>query len=463
MTASRTESDSIGDIDVPADRYWGAQTQRSRQNFRIGTRRMPIEVIHALAIVKKAAAQVNAELGKLDGDLAEAVIKAASEVIDGALDEHFPLVVYQTGSGTQTNMNVNEVISNRAIEILGGEMGSKKPVHPNDHVNMSQSSNDTFPTAMSIAGVKEVRERLLPELDRLIEATREKASAWADVVKIGRTHLMDATPCTMGQVFTGYATQLENGRRAIESSLGHLGELAIGGTAVGTGMSSPRGWDEKMTAAISALAGHRFTPAPSKFEALAAHDGVVEASAALRTLAVSLMKIANDIRWLGSGPRCGIGELVLPANEPGSSIMPGKVNPTQCEALTMVCARVIGNDATVAIAGASGNFELNVYKPVMIASLLESARLLADGIESFNDNCIAGLALDEARIDELLRRSLMLVTALAPHVGYDTAAKIAKTAHEKRQTLREAAVELGVLSGEKFDELVRAEDMVGPE
>ena len=460
--ATRIESDSIGKIEVDADRYWGAQTQRSLENFKIGTQRMPIEVVRAMAVVKKAAAKVNAELGLLEGELAEAIVSAASEIIDGKLDDHFPLVIYQTGSGTQTNMNVNEVISNRAIELLGGEMGSKKPVHPNDHVNRSQSSNDTFPTAMSIAGVKVLRERLLPELGRLAAALRDKAAAWKDVIKIGRTHLMDATPCTFGQVFEGYATQLDNATRAVEASLGHLSELAIGGTAVGTGLNSPVGWGDKMAAEITSLVGHRFTSAPSKFEALAAHDGVVEASGALRVTAAALMKIANDIRWLGSGPRCGIGELMLPANEPGSSIMPGKVNPTQCEALTMVCARVMGNDAAIGIAGASGNFELNVYKPVMIAALLESAGLLADAAASFNDNCIAGLEVDRGRTDELLRRSLMLVTALAPVVGYDKAADIAKHAHKNGTTLREAAIELGLLTGERFDEAVKPEDMVGP-
>jgi fumarate hydratase class II len=459
---TRIESDSIGEIEVASDRYWGAQTQRSLENFKIGATRMPIEVVRAMAVVKKAAAIANAEMGLLDKGLAEAIVTAATEIIDGKLDDHFPLVIYQTGSGTQTNMNVNEVISNRAIELYGGEMGSKKPVHPNDHVNRSQSSNDTFPTAMSIAGVVMLRERTLPELERLGAALRDKAEAWADVVKIGRTHLMDATPCTFGQVFTGYATQLDNACRAIEASLGHLAELAIGGTAVGTGLNSPVGWDAAMAAQISGLVGHAFTPAPSKFEALAAHDGVVEASGALRVTAVALMKIANDVRWLGSGPRCGIGELALPANEPGSSIMPGKVNPTQCEALTMVCARVIGNDATIGIAGSQGNFELNVYKPVMIATLLESAQLIADAAASFNDNCIAGLEIDRQRTDELLRRSLMLVTALAPVVGYDRAADIAKHAHKKGITLREAAIELDLLTGEQFDEAVKPEDMVSP-
>ena len=461
MTATRIERDSIGEISVASDRYWGAQTQRSLQNFRIGIERMPIEVVHAMATVKRAAASVNGELKRIEAAESEAIIKAADEIRAGKLDDHFPLVIYQTGSGTQTNMNVNEVISNRAIEILGGEMGSKKPVHPNDHVNKSQSSNDTFPTAMSIAGVRVIREQLAPELARFKKALREKSAAWSDVVKIGRTHLMDATPCTMGQVFAGYATQIANAEATIEASLRHLAELAIGGTAVGTGLNAPPAWAEKMTAKITALTGHTFTSAPSKFEALAAHDGVVEASGALKTLAVSLMKIANDIRWLGSGPRCGIGELKLPANEPGSSIMPGKVNPTQCEATTMVCARVIGNDTTVALAGASGNFELNVYKPVMIATLLQSARLLADTIRSFIDNCVAGLEVDRDRTGELVQRSLMLVTALAPEIGYDQAAEVAKTAHKLGLTLREAAIKLNALSGERFDEVVRPELMIG--
>ncbi len=463
MTATRIEKDSIGEISVASDRYWGAQTQRSLQNFKIGIDKMPIEVVHAMATVKRAAAAINKELGRLDGALAEAIIKAADEVRSGALDDHFPLVIYQTGSGTQTNMNVNEVISNRAIEILGGELGSKQPVHPNDHVNKSQSSNDTFPTAMSIAGVKMIREQLLPELLRFKGALLAKAELWKAIVKIGRTHLMDATPCTMGQVFTGFASQMAHAERTIKASLEHLSELAIGGTAVGTGLNAPPQWAEKMTAEISSLSEQSFTSAPSKFEALGAHDGVVEASGALKTLAASLMKVANDIRWLGSGPRCGIGELSLPANEPGSSIMPGKVNPTQCEATTMVCTRVIGNDTTIAIAGASGNFELNVYKPVMIATLLQSARLLADSIRSLHENCVAGLEVNRERVDELVNRSLMLVTALAPEIGYDQAANVAKLAHKKGLTLREAAIELGALSGERFDEVVRPELMIGDE
>ena len=456
------ESDTIGKIEVPADRYWGAQTQRSFQNFDIGSEKMPLEVIQAMAVIKKAAALVNIDLAGLDRRLAESIAAAATEIIDGKLDDHFPLVVWQTGSGTQTNMNVNEVISNRAIEMLGGEMGSKKPVHPNDHVNMSQSSNDTFPTAMSIAAVIAVEERLLPELRRLAGALSAKANAWAGVIKIGRTHLMDATPLTLGQEASGWATQLENAIEHVENTLPHLRQLAIGGTAVGTGLNAPVGFAEKMAAQISELTGHTFVSAPNKFEALAAHDAAVACSGALKTAAAALNKIANDVRWLGSGPRCGIGELVLPANEPGSSIMPGKVNPTQCEALTMVCARVMGNDVAIGIAGASGNFELNVYKPVIIYSLLQSIRLLADASRSFNDHCVAGMKPDERRVAELLERSLMLVTALAPIIGYDTAAKVAKTAHEKGQTLKEAALELGVIDAEAFDRAVRPEDMIAP-
>jgi fumarate hydratase class II len=463
MPDTRTETDSIGAIEVPANTYWGAQTQRSLENFAIGVGRMPIEVVRAMAVVKKAAARVNRDIGKLDPELCEAIEQAATEVIDGALDDNFPLVVWQTGSGTQTNMNVNEVISNRAIEILGGEMGSKKPVHPNDHVNMSQSSNDSFPTAMSIAGVVAIHERLLPELVRLRNTLRHKADAWKDLVKIGRTHLMDATPLTLGQEFSGYAQMVENGIEKIDASLDHMRQLAIGGTAVGTGLNSPVGWAKKMAQAISQLTDHEFVSAPNKFESLAAHDAVVSAHGAIKGVACSLMKIANDIRWLGSGPRCGIGELELPANEPGSSIMPGKVNPTQAEAITMVCARVMDNDTTVTIAGSQGNFELNVYKPVMIATLLESARLVADACKSFNERCVAGIEPNEARIRDLLDKSLMLVTALAPVIGYDTAAKVAKNAHEKGTTLRESALELGVMTGDEFDAAVVPEEMIAPQ
>jgi len=462
MSQSRIEKDSIGSIEVPADRYWGAQTQRSLENFAIGTERMPVEVVSAMAVVKKAAARVNTAMGKLDPTLSEAITAAADEVINGTLDDHFPLVVWQTGSGTQTNMNVNEVISNRAIEMLGGTQGSKDPVHPNDHVNMSQSSNDTFPTAMSIAGVIAVEGKLLPPLRRLAAVFGDKADEWSDIVKIGRTHLMDATPLTLGQEFSGYAVQLSKGAIKIEQSLAHLRELAIGGTAVGTGLNSPVGWGEKMAAEISSLTGQSFASAPNKFEALAAHDAVVSCHGAIKTVACSLMKIANDIRWLGSGPRCGIGEINLPANEPGSSIMPGKVNPTQCEAMTMVCARVLGNDTVVNIAGASGNFELNVFKPVMIYTLLQSARILGDACTSFNEHCVAGIEPNRGRIEELLGQSLMLVTALAPAIGYDTAAKVAKTAHEHGSTLREAALQLGVMTGEEFDAAVKPEDMIAP-
>jgi len=460
--STRTESDSTGTIEVASDRYWGAQTQRSLENFPIGTETMPLEVVKAQAIVKKAAAAVNIAKGRLDPKLAEAMIQAATEIIDGKLDDHFPLVVWQTGSGTQTNMNVNEVISNRAIEILGGEMGSKSPVHPNDHVNMGQSSNDTFPTAMSIAAVVAVEELLLPELRRLRDALAAKAEEWKDIVKIGRTHLMDATPLTLGQEFSGYVAQLDHGIRAVSSTLGHLRELAIGGTAVGTGLNATPDWGEKMAAEISRLTGHQFISAPNKFEALAAHDAVVETSGALKMVACSLMKIANDVRWMGSGPRCGIGELNLPANEPGSSIMPGKVNPTQCEALTMVCARVIGNDAAIGVAGSQGNFELNVYKPVMIYTLLQSVRLLGDGAASFNDRCVSGMEVNRERVDELLHQSLMLVTALSPVIGYDTAAKVAKIAHKEGKTLRQAALALGVMTAEQFDDAVRPEDMISP-
>jgi fumarate hydratase class II len=462
MSRTRIESDSLGTIEVPADRYWGAQTQRSFQNFDIGSEKMPIEVIRAMAIVKKAAALVNVELAGLDKKLAEAIAAAASEIIDGKLDDHFPLVVWQTGSGTQTNMNVNEVISNRAIEMLGGERGSKKPVHPNDHVNMSQSSNDTFPTAMSIAAVVAVEERLLPEMRRLAGALAAKANAWAGIIKIGRTHLMDATPLTLGQEASGWAAQVENAIEHVENSLPHLRQLAIGGTAVGTGLNAPVGFAEKMAAEVTRLTGHTFVSAPNKFESLAAHDAAVACSGALKTAAAAFMKIANDVRWLGSGPRCGIGELALPANEPGSSIMPGKVNPTQCEAMTMVCARVIGNDVAIAIGGASGNFELNVYKPVIIYSLLQSIRLLADAARSFVDHCVDGMAPVERRVAELLERSLMLVTALSPVIGYDAAAKVAKTAHEKGLTLKEAALQLGVIDAATFDKVVRPEDMIAP-
>jgi fumarate hydratase class II len=463
MSQTREETDSLGTIAVPADRYWGAQTQRSLQNFPIGRERMPIEVVHALAVVKQAAARVNASLGKLDERLAKAIMQAAGEVIAGQLDDHFPLVPWQTGSGTQTNMNVNEVIANRASELLGGVRGSKQPVHPNDHVNMSQSSNDTFPTAMSIAGVIAIEDVLLPALRDLGQALTRKAALWSDIIKVGRTHLMDATPLTLGQELSGYATQVRNGADNIAAGLGHMRELAIGGTAVGTGLNAPRGWSEAMVAEICALTRRPFVPAPNKFEALAAHDAIVSVHGAIKTAACALTKIADDIRWLGSGPRCGIGELALPANEPGSSIMPGKVNPTQSEALTMVCARVLGNDTTISVAGASGHFELNVFKPVLIVALLESARLLGDACASFRLRCIDGLTPNRARIAELVERSLMLITALTPVIGYDQAAAVAKLAHEQGLTLRQAAVDaLGVISAEQFDALVRPERMIGP-
>jgi fumarate hydratase class II len=462
MTRTRTEKDSLGAVEVPAGRYWGAQTQRSLQNFEIGDERMPDGVIRALAIIKKAAARVNRESGKLAANLADAIEAAAQEVIDGKLVDHFPLVVWQTGSGTQTNMNVNEVIANRAIELLGGQLGSKSPVHPNDHVNLSQSSNDTFPTAMSIAAVAALEDQLLPELAALHASLDGHAKAWDSIVKIGRTHMMDATPLTLGQEVSGWATQVSRSAERVEASLPHLRELAIGGTAVGTGLGSPPGWSAAMAAAISKLTGRAFWPATNRFEALAAHDAIVAASGALKTVAVSLTKIANDVRLLGSGPRSGIGELVLPANEPGSSIMPGKINPTQCEALTMVCARVIGNDAGIAVGGLQGHLELNVFKPMLIATLLSSIRLLADAARSFRLHCVDGLEPDRRRIDELVGRSLMLVTALAPRLGYDAASKVALTAHKDGKTLREVVVEMGLLAGEEFDRLVRPEDMVRP-
>jgi fumarate hydratase, class II len=459
---TRTETDTMGEVAVAADRYWGAQTQRSLQNFKIGSERMPIEVIRALAVVKQAAAEVNADLKLLPPEKRDLIVKAAREVIEGKLDDHFPLVVWQTGSGTQTNMNVNEVISNRAIEMAGGVVGSKKPVHPNDDVNRSQSSNDTFPTAMSIASATAVKKSLLPAVNALRDVFDEKSRAFKDIVKIGRTHLQDATPLTLGQEFSGYVAQLDHAARALEASLPHLFELALGGTAVGTGLNSHPEYAARVAKRIAEIAGLPFVTAPNKFESLAANDAIVAASGALRTLAVALMKIANDVRWLASGPRCGIGELRIPENEPGSSIMPGKVNPTQSEALTMVATRVMGNDVTIGIAGASGNFELNVFKPVMISCFLQSARLLADGCDSFRENCAVGIEADAARIDAHLKGSLMLVTALNPHIGYDNAAKVAKKAHKEGKTLREVVVELGLLTGEKFDQIVRPDQMIGP-
>ncbi len=459
---SRTETDSIGPIEVPADRYWGAQTQRSLQNFKIGGETMPGPLVRALGVQKKAAALANMDLGVLDKKLGKAILQAADEVISGALAAEFPLVVWQTGSGTQTNMNANEVISNRAIEILGGKIGSKKPVHPNDHVNMGQSSNDTFPTVMHIAAVEQIRNELLPALKGLHKALDKKAVAFSDIVKIGRTHLQDATPLTLGQEFSGYAKQIENGMARISEALPWLQELAQGGTAVGTGINSKKGFAEKFAAHVSKITGTRFVTAPNKFEALAAHDALVQASGALNTLAASLMKIANDVRLLGSGPRCGIGEIELPANEPGSSIMPGKVNPTQCEALTMVCAQVMGNHTAVTIAGSQGHFELNVFKPVIIYNVLQSIRLLADASNSFNTNCIKGIKADTRRIEMLLNESLMLVTALNPHIGYDNAAKIAKKAHADGTSLKDAGIKLGLLTEKQFKEWIDPKSMVKP-
>jgi fumarate hydratase class II len=458
---TRVESDSMGEVEVRADRYWGAQTERSLHHFNIGFDVMPREMVRALGVLKKAAALVNEELGKLQSDKARLIERAADEVIEGKLDEHFPLRVWQTGSGTQTNMNANEVISNRAIEIAGGEMGSKKPVHPNDDVNMSQSSNDTFPTAMHIAAAEQM-QKLIPEVKRLRDAIDAKAREFADVVKIGRTHLQDATPLTVGQEFGGWASLLERDVERLEAVMPGLYDLAIGGTAVGTGLNSHPEFADKAAAKIAELTGLPFRPHPNKFAALSAHDEMVFASGALKTLAASLMKIANDVRWLGSGPRAGIGELVLPENEPGSSIMPGKVNPTQSEALTMVAVQVMGNDAAIGFAGSQGNFELNVFNPVMVHNLLHSIRLLKDACRGFVDFCIQGLELNRARIEENLRRSLMLVTALNPHIGYDNAARIAKHAHKKGLNLRESAVELGLLTAEQFDEYVKPEEMTHP-
>ncbi|MEW5424746.1 class II fumarate hydratase [Amorphus sp. 3PC139-8] len=462
MTATRTETDSFGPIEVPADHYWGAQTQRSRQNFKIGTETMPTPVIRALGIIKKAAALTNKELANIEPELADVIATAAQEVIDGKHDGEFPLVVWQTGSGTQSNMNANEVISNRAIEILGGERGSKTPVHPNDHVNRSQSSNDTFPTAMHIAAAEEIVQSLIPALEHLHDALQAKADEFADIIKIGRTHTQDATPLTLGQEFSGYVAQVQLGIKRVKASLDDLYALAQGGTAVGTGLNTKIGFAEKFAANVAAITGLPFRTAENKFEALAAHDAYVAAHGALETVAVSLFKIANDIRFLGSGPRSGLGELSLPENEPGSSIMPGKVNPTQCEALTMVSARVMGNQTTIAVSGSQGHFELNVYKPVMAYAMLQSIRLLADGARSFTDHCVVGIEANRGQIEELMKRSLMLVTALAPKIGYDNATKVAKTAHKNGTTLREEAVKLGFVSEAEFDEIVRPEKMIGP-
>ena len=462
MTKTRTETDTFGPIDVAADRYWGAQAERSRGNFRIGWERQPLPIVRALGIVKRAAAEANMELGRLDPKIGEAIVKAAQEVIDGRLDEHFPLVVWQTGSGTQSNMNANEVISNRAIEMLGGEMGSKKPVHPNDHVNMSQSSNDTYPTAMHVAGAEEIVNRLLPALRKLHAALDDKARAWDHIIKIGRTHTQDATPLTLGQEFSGYACQVKNGIERIETTLPALMQLAQGGTAVGTGLNAPVGFAEKVAEKIAAITGLAFTTAPNKFEALAAHDAMVFSHGAINTVAASLFKIANDIRFLGSGPRAGLGELALPENEPGSSIMPGKVNPTQCEALTQVCVQVFGNHAALTFAGSQGHFELNVFNPVMAYNFLQSVRLIADAAISFTDNCVVGIEPREDNIRAGVERSLMLVTALAPKIGYDNAAKIAKTAHRNGTTLREEALKTGLVTEAEYDAIVRPEAMTKP-
>ena len=460
--AFRTETDSFGPIEVPADRYWGAQTQRSLQNFKIGGERMPAPLVRALGIQKKASAKANVELGAIDAKIGQAIVDAAEEVIDGTLIDHFPLVVWQTGSGTQTNMNANEVISNRAIELLGGEKGSKKPVHPNDHVNNGQSSNDSFPTAMHIAAVEQVHHELVPALEHLHAALDAKAKEFADVVKIGRTHLQDATPLTIGQEFSGYVTQVAYGIERVKATLPRLLQLAQGGTAVGTGLNAKAGFAELFAKNVEEITGLPFVTAPNKFEALAAHDALVEGSGALNTVATSLFKIANDIRLLGSGPRCGIGELSLPENEPGSSIMPGKVNPTQSEAMTMVCAQVFGNHTAVTFSGANGHFELNVFKPVIIFNFLQSVRLLADAARSFTDNCVVGIEVNTDRVNKLLNESLMLVTALNPHIGYDNAAKIAKKAHKEGTTLLEAGVALGLLTPEQFSQWVRPLDMIGP-
>jgi fumarate hydratase class II len=458
----RIEKDTMGELKVPSDRYYGCQTARSLMNFRIGGERMPRELIRAMGVLKKAAAIVNVELGLLPKEKGELITKAADEVIDGKLDDHFPLVVWQTGSGTQTNMNTNEVISNRAIEMAGGVLGSKVPIHPNDDVNKAQSSNDTFPTAMHIAAVEEIHRRLIPMITRLRDTLKEKSDRFDKIIKIGRTHLMDATPLTLGQEFSGYVAALTLGLERIDDCLKRLYPLALGGTAVGTGLNTHPEFAVKAAAQIAKLTGKKFVTAPNKFESLATHDAIVEASGVMKTLACSLMKIANDIRWLASGPRCGIGEISIPANEPGSSIMPGKVNPTQPEAMTMVCAQVIGNDVAVNIGGSSGNFELNVFKPVMIFNLLQSIRLIADACEMFNENCAVGIEPDETNIKKNLNNSLMLVTALNPHIGYDNAAKIAKKAHADGTTLKEAAIELGLLTSEEFDKAVRPEQMIGP-
>ncbi len=460
---TRTETDSFGPIEVAADRYWGAQTERSRNNFRIGEERMPHPLIRALAIVKRAAAETNLALGSLDARRAKAIVKVADEIVAGKLDDHFPLSVWQTGSGTQTNMNVNEVIANCANEELGGKLGAKSPIHPNDHVNMSQSSNDCFPTAMHIAAAQEIAGRLLPALEQLQQALRAKTKAFRSIVKIGRTHTQDATPLTLGQEFSGYAAQVTSGIARVKLGLRALYPLAQGGTAVGTGLNAKRAFAGRFAKKVAAITGLPFVSAPNKFEALASHGALVFAHGALNALAADLFKIANDIRYLGSGPRSGLGELILPENEPGSSIMPGKVNPTQCEALTMVCCRVFGNDTTVAVAASQGHFELNVFKPVIIEAVLQSIRLIADAARSFTDHCVTGIRANEPRIRELMQNSLMLITALAPTIGYDKAARIAKAAHANGTTLREEAVRLGYVSVKEFDRLVRPMRMTRPD
>lgn len=461
-TNHRIESDSFGELNVPKDKYYGAQSARSLINFPIGIETMPPPLIRALGIIKQAAAKVNQELGLLDSNLASAIIEASDDVISGKLNEHFPLSVWQTGSGTQTNMNANEVVANRAIEMLGGKIGSKSPVHPNDHCNMSQSSNDTFPSAMHIAAVEEITHKLIPALQYLLQALEQKEQEFAKLVKIGRTHTQDATPLTLGQEFSAYAAQVHTGIRRVKGVLPALYSLAQGGTAVGTGLNSPQGFDHKVAAEIANITHLPFVSANNKFEAIAAHDAIVEASGALNTLAVSLMKIANDIRFLGSGPRCGIGEISLPENEPGSSIMPGKVNPTQCEALTMVAAQVMGNHVTITVAGSNGHFELNAFKPVMIYNLLQSIRLLSDSCTSFTSKCVAGITANEDRIQQLLKESLMLVTALNPHIGYDNATRIAKKAHADGTTLLQAALALKLLTEEEFNQWVIPENMIAP-
>ena len=461
-TTSRTETDSFGALEIPNDKYYGAQTARSLINFPIGSETMPMPLVHALGIIKQAAARVNLAQGRLEAPISKAIDRAAGEVVAGKLDDHFPLVVWQTGSGTQTNMNANEVIANRAIEIMGGEVGSKNPVHPNDHCNMSQSSNDTFPTAMHIAAAREINSTLIPALEHLHLKLTEKADGWSQIMKIGRTHTQDATPLTLGQEFGGYAAQVKMGIKRLNQGLEGLYELAQGGTAVGTGLNTKQGFAEKFAAEVASITGLPFVTAPNKFEALAAHDAYVYAHGGLNTVAVSLFKIANDIRFLGSGPRSGLGELSLPENEPGSSIMPGKINPTQCEALTMVCAQVHDNQSTISFAGSQGHFELNVFKPVMGYALLQSVKLLADASRSFADRCVSGIKANEGNIRVLMERSLMLVTALAPSIGYDKATEIAKCAHKNGTTLKEEALRLGYVSGEEFDRLVRPELMIGP-